>query len=167
MLQVSKDGHIVLGSGRSFHRPLSSSIVSVPSLLMLPLRGILRLLLLRIVHTFASCLCSSWARTFVYPIKLILINCSMMVAGVSFFFVTSTRNGRGSQQVTTAGSGKRPSTVMFGGGIFASVSWDGLRNSPGFSGMSIAGLKWCVRLANDSLLFGGGRGGSIGRNVNG
>lgn len=90
-----------------------------------------------------------------------------MVAGVSFFLVISILKGKASLHVTTGGSGKRPSTLINGGENCGSVSVDALRKRPGFSGTSIFGLKWCDRLANDSRLFGGWRGGSMGKNMNG
>lgn len=79
-----------------------------------------------------------------YAIKLMFTSCRYIVAGVSFFFVTSTRRGIGSLQVMMAGSGRRPSTLIFGGGTFGvlgSVGTDGFRKSPGLSGTSIAGLN--------------------------
>ena len=59
---------------------------------------------------------------------------------------------------------------MLGGGTSGAEGSDtteDLRKRPGFSGLSMLGLNWCDRRANDSRLFGGGRGASIGRNVNG
>lgn len=79
-----------------------------------------------------------------YAIRLILNNCRKIVAGASFFFVISTRRGSGSLHVMMAGSGKRPSTLIFGGGtlgVLGSVGTEPLRKSPGFSGTSIAGLN--------------------------
>ena len=94
-----------------------------------------------------------------------------IVAGLSFFLVMSIRRGSDSLQVMMAGSGRRPSILMLGGGTFGTdgsiVATDALRKSPGFSGTSMLGLNWCDLLANDSRLLGGGRGGSIGRNRTG
>lgn len=94
-----------------------------------------------------------------------------IVAGLSFFLVISIRKGSDSLQVIMAGSGKRPSILILGGGTFgtdgSAAATDAFRNSPGFSGTSMLGLNWCDVLAYDSRLLGGGRGGSIGRNVNG
>ena len=69
-----------------------------------------------------------------------------IVAGLSFFLVISIRRGKDSLQVMMAGSGKRPSILMLGGGIFgtegSAVATDAFRKSPGFSGTSMLGLNW-------------------------
>ena len=107
----------------------------------------------------------------VKPISVILSDLKYMVAGLSFFLVISIRRGSDSLQVMIAGSGKRPSILILGGGTFetdgSAVAVDAFRKSPDFSGTSMLGLNWCDLLAYDSRLLGGGRGGSIGRNVNG
>ena len=79
----------------------------------------------------------------VKPISVMLSVLKYMVAGLSFFFVMSIRRGSGSLPVIIAGSGKRPSIVILGGGNFGSdgsaVAEDALRKSPGFSGTSMLG----------------------------
>ena len=66
-----------------------------------------------------------------------------IVAGLSFFLVMSIRRGSDSLQVMMAGSGKRPSILMLGGGSFgadgSAVAVDAFRNNPGFSGTSMLG----------------------------
>jgi hypothetical protein len=65
-----------------------------------------------------------------------------------------------------AGSGKRPSRVIFGGapklGVLGVENW---RKSPGFDPPSTFGANWYWTRANDSRLFGGARGGSIGKKL--
>lgn len=60
---------------------------------------------------------------------------------------------------------------MLGGGKSGTdglaAATDSFRKNPGFSGTFMLGLNWCDLLAYDSRVLGGGRGGSIGRNVNG
>lgn len=115
---------------------------------------------------WTSCLRNSWARMPVKPISVILSVFKYIVAGLSFFLVISIRSGSGSLQVMMAGSGKRPSILMLGGGTSGSaVAVDAFRKSPGFSGTSMLGLNWWDLLAYDSRLLGGGRGCSIGRNT--
>lgn len=105
----------------------------------------------------------------VKPTSVMLSVFKYIVAGLSFFFVISIRRGSGSLQVIMAGSGKRPSILMLGGGTSGSdESADAMvafRKSPGFSGISMLGSNWWDLLAYDSRLFGEGRGGSIGRNT--
>ena len=107
----------------------------------------------------------------VKPTSVILSVLKYIVAGLSFFLVISIRRGSDSLQVMIAGSGKRPSILMLGGGTPGTdgspVATDAFRKSPGFSGTSILGLNWWDLLAYDSRLLGGGRGGSIGRNMTG
>ena len=66
-----------------------------------------------------------------------------IVAWLSFFLVMSIRRGSESLQVMMAGSGKRPSILMLGGGSFgadgSAVGVDGFRKNPGFSGTSMLG----------------------------
>ena len=82
----------------------------------------------------------------VRPIRVILSVLRYMVAGLSFFLVINIRRGSGSLQVIMAGSGKRPSILMLGGGTFgidgSVVASDAFRKIPGFSGTSILGLNW-------------------------
>lgn len=94
-----------------------------------------------------------------------------IVAGLSFFLVIIIRRGSDSLHVMMAGSGNRPSILILGGGTFgtdgSTVATDTFRKSPDLSGTSIAGLNWWDLLAYDSRLLGGGRGGSMGRNMKG
>lgn len=66
-----------------------------------------------------------------------------IVAGLSFFLVMSIRRGSDSLQVMMAGSGKRPSILILGGGTFGTdesfVAVDPNRKNPGFSGTSMLG----------------------------
>lgn len=66
-----------------------------------------------------------------------------MVAGESFNLVISTRRGRGSLQVTTAGSGNRPSILTRGGMIVeaSGVGVDDLRKKLDLDGESTAGAN--------------------------
>ena len=68
-----------------------------------------------------------------------------IVAWLSFFLVMSIRRGSESLQVMMAGSGKRPSILMLGGGSFGAdgsiVAVDAFRKNPGFSGTSMLGLN--------------------------
>ena len=79
----------------------------------------------------------------VKPISVMLSVLKYIVAGLSFFFVMSIRRGSDSLQVMMAGSGKRPSILMLGGGNFgtdgSTVAADAFRKSPGFSGTSMLG----------------------------
>lgn len=52
----------------------------------------------------------------VKPISVILSVLRYIVAGLSFFLVIKIRRGSDSLQVMMAGSGKRPSILMLGGG---------------------------------------------------
>ena len=107
----------------------------------------------------------------VKPISVMLSVLKYIVAGLSLFLVIKIRRGSDSLQVMIAGSGRRPSILMFGGGTSGTdgsvVATDAFRKSPAFSGTSILGLNWWDLLANDSRLLAATRGGSIGRNVNG
>ena len=81
----------------------------------------------------------------VKPISVMLNVLKYIVAGLSFFLVISIRSGSDSLQVMMAGSGKRPSILMLGGGTFGSdgsaVGTDAFRKNPGFSGTSMLGLN--------------------------
>ena len=89
-----------------------------------------------------------------------------MASEVSLSFLTRTRKGRGSLQVMIAGSGRRPSMLMLGGSLgVVIVVVDCLRKISAFSGFWMCGENRCCLLAYDSRRFGGGRGGSMGRNL--
>ena len=89
-----------------------------------------------------------------------------MVALLSFTLVTRTRSGNGSLHVMTAGSGKRPSKVIFGGLPALDVlGLDHWRKKPGLASPSIFGANWYWTRAYDSRRLGGARGGSIGRKL--
>lgn len=79
----------------------------------------------------------------VKPISVMLRFLKYIIAGLSFFLVMSIRRGSGSLQVMMAGSGKRPSILMLGGGTFggdgSAVGTDAFRKNPGFSGTSMHG----------------------------
>ena len=81
----------------------------------------------------------------VKPISVMLNVLKYIVAGLSFFLVMSIRRGSGSLQVMMAGSGKRPSILMLGGGTFgrdgSAVGTDAFRKNPDFSGPSMLGLN--------------------------
>lgn len=80
------------------------------------------------------------------------------------------RSGKASLRVAIADSGNLASMLILGGGTAGadgSGTADVFRKSPGFSGTTMLGLNWCNRLANDSFLVGGVRGGSMGRNMKG
>lgn len=80
------------------------------------------------------------------------------------------RRGKASLRVAIGGAGSRASMLILGGctgGVDGSGAADVFRKSPGFSGTTMLGLNWCNRLANDSFLVGGVRGGSIGKNMKG
>lgn len=102
---------------------------------------------------------------------MILSVLKYIVAGLLFVLVINIRRGNNSLQVMMAGSGKRPSILMLGGGKSgtdgSAAATGAFRKSPGFSGTSMLGLNWCGLLAYDTRSLGRGRGGSIGRNVNG
>lgn len=71
-----------------------------------------------------------------------------MVAELSLSLVTNTRKGRGSLRVMIAGSGNRPSTLMFGGASdVLGPGIDSWRKKPVFGGTSIFGANWCSLLA--------------------
>ena len=73
--------------------------------------------------------------------SVILSVLKYIVAWLSFFLVMSIRRGSDSLQVMIAGSGKRPSILMLGGGGAdgSAVAVDGFPKNPGFSGTSMLG----------------------------
>lgn len=95
-----------------------------------------------------------------------LKNLTYIVALLSFIFVTKTRSGKGSLHVMMAGSGKRPSRVIFGGPpVLDLLEVDHGRKRPGLGPPSTFGANWYWTRAYDSRRFGGARGGSIGKKL--
>ena len=98
------------------------------------------------------------------PIRTIWKVCKKIISEVSFSFLMSTRSGMALLHVSIAGSGSLPSTLILGGGPDAAIPGL-LANRPGFRDITTGGANWCCLRAYDSLLFGRGRIGSIGKNL--
>jgi hypothetical protein len=97
-----------------------------------------------ITQLAGSDLDNSCARQVVLAISATCNNSRKMVAGDSLSFETSIRKGNGSWQVRIGGSGKRPSTLTFGGfkdGCGGSDFVESLRKSPDLLDPSMLGAN--------------------------
>ena len=156
----------MFGRAIRFHSLLSISISFSVGLSGSP-RGVCKLVRLAMTQLPFSCLVSSCARMLVYPTNSICNSWRKIISGLSFSFLTSTRNGRGSLHVIIAGSGSLPSILMSGGGgsVVSVAAEECFLNKPDLGPGEGDAWNWCCLRAYDSRRFGGWRGGSMGKNL--